>query len=264
MSEEKLRAIRDAITKNSHNTSDVEVLADRLAGRGCAGRTGGGCSCGSGDEITTKIAESIRVNWRGYLATIIVFIAALAASDWYKKHQQLTSAEGSEALYNIQTAFDSLDNKDFDANKVFANLALNFRNAEKSSAHKNLAVVYTAIFKLKDNKIDEALKVLDDYFHFKTTTAKDLTEPLKGKKTTVDGLINEVAEMVYIRALLSKPNSDMQDIRSRLRQLIYRSNVVTASAFALYSKTAAPGNETAAVADMANLLRVKRPELRLE
>ena len=265
MSEEKLRAIRDAITKNTHNTSDLNVLADRLAGRSCPSRTtgSGGC-CGGGDEITAKIAESISVNWRRYLAIIVVFLAALGANDWYKKHQTEVAEEASAAFYNIQAAFDSLSNEDFDANKVFANLALDFRDTEKSSAHKNLAVLYSAIFKLQDNKVDEALNILDDYFKFKTPAKKELTEPLKGKKTSVDGLINEVAEMVYIRALMSKPNADIKDARARLRQLIYRSQIVTAAAFTLYSSTAAPGNETEAVVDMANALKIKRPELRLE
>jgi len=76
-------------------------------------------------------------------------------------------------------------------------------------------------------------------------------------------LVNELAELVYIRALLSKSEADIPDIRSKLRQLIYRSNVVTKSAFALYSSTAVSENDIEAVEDLANLLKSKRPELKL-
>ena len=260
MSEEKLNAIKDAIVKNNHNTSDVDVLAKRLTGKRC----GGGCGCGGGsDEITARIAQSIAINWRRYAFIIVVFIAALAVNDLYKKDKAKNSAEAAMAFFNIQTAFDSLNNKDFDKDKVFANLTLDFDVAGKSPAYKNLSALYTALFKLQNNKADEALKILEDNFNLKKATTKELTEPLKGKKTTVESLTSELAELVYIRALLSRPDADLHDIRSKLRQLIYRSNIVTVSAFSLYSSTAVSDNDYEAVIDLANLLKNKRPELTL-
>jgi predicted negative regulator of RcsB-dependent stress response len=230
MSEEKLKIIKDAIIKENQNTSDVDVLARRL--QGC--NSVGGCACGAG--INPELAAAISKNWRKCVAFFVVLIALLGAHNAYKNYLLGQAESAAIAFANIQDSFELLDNEDFNSDKVFANLALDFETTKQSKTYKDFSIIYKALFKLKSNQTDEALKILEDNFNMKKIA---WAKTSKDKKIDEQILVNELAELVYLRAKLSSGSStamsktEREAVQARLKDLAENSELVKVPANSL-------------------------------
>ncbi|MDR2338398.1 MAG: tetratricopeptide repeat protein [Deltaproteobacteria bacterium] len=229
MSEEKLKIIKDAIIKNNQNTSNVDVLARRL--RGCSG----GCGCGAGG-ISPELAATLSKNWRKYLAFVIFLIAILGAYHAYQNYLLKQAESAAVAFANIQDSFELLDNEDFNNDKVLANLALDFETAKQSKTYRDFSIIYAALFKLKNNQTDEALKILEDNFGLKKIV---WAKTSKDKKIDEKIFVNELAELIYLRAKLNGANSsatidsENELVRTRLKNLVENSELVKVPASSL-------------------------------
>ncbi len=247
MSEEKLKIIKDAIAKEEQNTSNVDELAKRLR-----------CACGGcgANGMSPEIAQMLAKDWRKYVGVLVFVIAMLGAWHLSKNFSNTQAREAATAFGNIQNGYELLNQKDYEAGKVYQNLAKDFETARKSAVYKDLSVIYSALFEISAGREDDASKILKENFKFSGTK--------KGAKINEEIFVNELAEFISIKLLLTKDNlsdSEKLDARVRLKKLATNSELVMIPAYSLFVTSSTTDDERKEVMELMSSIVNRRPEL---
>lgn len=267
MNEENIKKIQDVIAKDLPSTSNVDILSARLHR-----------ITGLSEETTKVIANE----WKKAVGTVAVVLIAVALFKQYKVSTLRQSEESALVLSNIQAQYASLltsgdinsesskpgteeSRPNSDPQTLRARAAISFRdNLALFSRHKSnpsfqdIGLIYHALDKIESGDIPGGRSTLQK--DMRIAVGSTLVEPSPSKLITHSDFTKELGKLLLIKTSLRDSNANIAEIRERLKQVAFESQMVSVEAIVMLFRLCSSTEDRVVASEVMNKVLAVHPE----